>query len=206
MEERTLRVKSEAWLRKAIIACYEQHRADLGLRCTLDEERIPPGEAHSLARDETLNRFHVNPLGWTEAQIDALLDSVSLLYPESGEPPEQEEGHYLGGWGLSDLTDNYFCTEEEAREWFEKHEMRLSEVCCQAGWEYITEYVGFPSLEDDCEECPCCGKLFPVAADEPGEYWTVLDCDCVEDGVVCNHCSILRCVHRPGCPKHDVQR
>jgi hypothetical protein len=116
----------------------------------------------------------------------------------AGDKGEEDES-YLGGWGLSDLTENYFCTEDEARAWFDEHEMALSEVCCMAGWDYIQDNIDFPNLENDCQECPCCEKVFPWDEENPDEnYWNKVECPCHD--VVC-----IRCVHydeggNPVCP------
>jgi hypothetical protein len=128
----------------------------------------------------------------------------SSTNPDKDNPPEQEQSCYLGGWGLSDLTEHYFCTEEEAREWFEKNEMALSEVCCAAGWEYIGDNIDFPNLEVDCEECPCCGNVFPWDEENPDEnYWTEVECPCHD--LVCNGCVHFDEGGDPVCPACGIK-
>ena len=61
--------------------------------------------------------------------------------------------------------ENFLVTEEQAREWLDKHEGRLSEASCSGGWDYIHDNIDYPDL-DECEECLECGEYFFAEADE----------------------------------------
>ena len=75
-------MKGSYWLRQSILNYFEYRRAENLLGFTLDEMGATSREVFFLSRDETVDGFRENPLGWTETQIIELLESAFLRNPE----------------------------------------------------------------------------------------------------------------------------
>jgi hypothetical protein len=54
---------------------------------------------------------------------------------------EFDDGFFLGGWGLEDLTEHFQISEEDARLFFAKYEDDLAEQCARAGFNFIEDIM-----------------------------------------------------------------